>query len=290
MNPKFLRPLKVFGGVLSLGSLYFVGKNLIDSSHEIRFGDIGALSWVSLIIFSIIYGSLNICLAMAWRGLLRLYDIDTGARWALKTYGVSQIAKYFPGNIFHLAGRQVLSMGEGLPGKIIFKSALWELGFIALVALLFFPLALPLIFSEIHSAISITVFLGGILIVIAVLIPVFGKSMEKPFFWHLLFLFAGGMLFSGILECFTTKSFGFDEWFSICGAYVMAWLIGFVTPGAPAGIGMRELYLILIVGSLVPENELLLAITLGRMVTVFGDLLFFAGVRFIKTENMAEPH
>jgi uncharacterized membrane protein YeaQ/YmgE (transglycosylase-associated protein family) len=41
----------------------------------------------------------------------------------------------------------------------------------------------------------------------------------------------------------------------ICGAYVVAWLAGLLTPGAPA--------------------DLLTAIVLGRIVTVFGDVVFY---------------
>ena len=55
----------------------------------------------------------------------------------------------------------------------------------------------------------------------------------------------------------------------------MAWLAGLLTPGAPAGIGVRELVLVLLLKGIVPEAELLLAVLLSRLVTVGGDLLFY---------------
>jgi uncharacterized membrane protein YbhN (UPF0104 family) len=61
----------------------------------------------------------------------------------------------------------------------------------------------------------------------------------------------------------------------LCSAYVVAWLIGLVTPGAPAGVGVRELILVFLLQGLVGESELLLTVVLGRVVTVTGDFLFF---------------
>jgi uncharacterized membrane protein YbhN (UPF0104 family) len=61
----------------------------------------------------------------------------------------------------------------------------------------------------------------------------------------------------------------------LCGAYVVAWLAGLVTPGAPAGIGVREIVLLLLLGSSVAEADLLLVVVLGRIVTMVGDILYF---------------
>jgi len=64
-------------------------------------------------------------------------------------------------------------------------------------------------------------------------------------------------------------------WLSFGGAYVLAWLAGFVTPGAPAGLGIRELVLLFLLQGLVGGPDLLLVILLGRVITVSGDLVFF---------------
>ncbi|MCY1448795.1 hypothetical protein D9M71_654970 [compost metagenome] len=55
-----------------------------------------------------------------------------------------------------------------------------------------------------------------------------------------------------------------------------------MTPGAPAGVGIRELALLLLLGNSVAEADLMLAILLGRIVTIVGDLFFFASVLLIK--------
>jgi glycosyltransferase 2 family protein len=63
--------------------------------------------------------------------------------------------------------------------------------------------------------------------------------------------------------------------FTLTGIFAVAWIAGFITPGAPAGLGIRELIL---VTSLSPffggESAVGIAATL-RAVTILGDGLVF---------------
>jgi uncharacterized membrane protein YbhN (UPF0104 family) len=59
------------------------------------------------------------------------------------------------------------------------------------------------------------------------------------------------------------------------GAYIVAWLVGLATPGAPAGVGVREVVLYSLLKPFVSDSDLLTAIVLGRMVTVAGDLAYY---------------
>ena len=59
---------------------------------------------------------------------------------------------------------------------------------------------------------------------------------------------------------------------SVIGIYCFAWLVGFVTPGAPGGLGIREAMLSLFLGSLADPGLIAAAVLLNRIVTVFGDL------------------
>ncbi|MGD9700712.1 hypothetical protein [Acinetobacter sp.] len=56
---------------------------------------------------------------------------------------------------------------------------------------------------------------------------------------------------------------------------MVAWLVGLITPGAPAGVGVREMVLLFLLGDQIAHLNLLLAVLLGRIVTMGGDLLFF---------------
>lgn len=75
-------------------------------------------------------------------------------------------------------------------------------------------------------------------------------------------------------------------WIPLSGVYVLAWLAGLVTPGAPAGVGVRELVLLFLLKGIVAEADLLLAVVLGRVVTVVGDFGFFVFGNLIRHEEM----
>jgi uncharacterized membrane protein YbhN (UPF0104 family) len=56
---------------------------------------------------------------------------------------------------------------------------------------------------------------------------------------------------------------------------VVAWLIGLITPGAPAGAGVRELVLYALLRTSIPQTDLLYVIVIGRIVTILGDVVFY---------------
>jgi hypothetical protein len=60
------------------------------------------------------------------------------------------------------------------------------------------------------------------------------------------------------------------------GGGVAAWMAGFATPGAPAGIGTREAAMVLFVGHVVPQGALIVSAALFRIVTLAGDVVCFA--------------
>jgi uncharacterized membrane protein YbhN (UPF0104 family) len=58
-------------------------------------------------------------------------------------------------------------------------------------------------------------------------------------------------------------------------AFALAWVVGFVTPGAPAGLGVREAVLLLLLAhGMGAANASLLILTL-RIATTLGDMLCF---------------
>jgi len=63
----------------------------------------------------------------------------------------------------------------------------------------------------------------------------------------------------------------------LAGAGIIAWLVGYLTPGAPGGIGTREATLIALLSFLNQEDAGLIATALFRVVTPLGDVLLFSG-------------
>jgi hypothetical protein len=99
---------------------------------------------------------------------------------------------------------------------------------------------------------------------------------------EVLFLAFSGGMFAALLALIGGDSeIHLQTWLLIGGAYIIAWLAGFVTPGAPAGVGIREMVLLLLLKGYIVETDLLMAVLLGRLITVVGDFLFFVSSSLI---------
>ena len=61
----------------------------------------------------------------------------------------------------------------------------------------------------------------------------------------------------------------------MAGGYALAWAIGFVVPGAPGGLGVREAMLLTFLSGAVEDKSVLIAAILFRVATTLGDALFF---------------
>ena len=61
----------------------------------------------------------------------------------------------------------------------------------------------------------------------------------------------------------------------LTGAFALAWVAGFVTPGAPAGVGIREAVISLGLAPLLGTGGAVAVAGLLRLVSVFGDLATF---------------
>jgi glycosyltransferase 2 family protein len=52
-------------------------------------------------------------------------------------------------------------------------------------------------------------------------------------------------------------------------------VIGFITPGAPAGLGVRESIMILILTNFIGQPTAAFVALISRLVVTIGDLVFF---------------
>ena len=270
------RWLHIIGGMLGLLGVVFVVMRLNAYSQQIDIARFDVRAWSMIGLLALVYGAANVLLAQAWWHLLAFFDVTIGRIWAVKTYGLSQVAKYVPGNIFHLAGRQTLGMAAGLPARALAKSALWELGLIAVAGAMFGLLAAPLMWSDLTVPVSTGVFGALAVGIVLVLRWLLSPSVGDALVWQIIFLAISGTVFMGALALVSPSAVSLLTFSPLCGAYVIAWLAGLVTPGAPAGLGVRELVLLFLIGGRVEQADLFLAIVLGRLVTVVGDFLFFA--------------
>ncbi len=255
--------------------MIFVGVRFAEYGDQLELSRFGTSTWALVALFATVYGVANVFLAQAWWQILHFLDVDVGRVWAIRTYGVSQLAKYVPGNVVHFASRQALGAADGLASGALAKSVIWELGLIAVGDALFGVLAIPLLWNSVSVALSIAIFGAMSAIVIFVLRGAVSKSVSAALSWQIAFLAVSGAVFVAGLALVSPSSLAASTLPLICAAYAVAWLAGLITPGAPAGVGVRELVLIQLLKGQVAPEDLLVAVVLGRAVTVAGDSLFF---------------
>lgn len=281
MHPLLKRCLHWAGAALGLAGVIFVAKRMFDSAGQIEFSSFGTGSWAIVAVLSVIFGFANCLLALGWWHILFSLHVRTPMRWAVRTYGISQLAKYVPGNVFHFASRQALGLAAGLPGGALVKSILWELVLASVAGVLFAVLALPLQWSQIPVPLSLLVFVSAFSMVGFSAHRWLGLPVVKALGCSALFLLLSSFVFVSTLSVVTAKGALEIELLPVyLGAYVVAWLAGLVTPGAPAGVGVRELVLLFMFGGRVVEAELLLAVIISRAITVVGDVGFYAWASF----------
>lgn len=276
MAPHAKTVLHWTGSALAAAGVIYVGFRLHFYSSQIHFDRFGVSMWLFLIATGLGYGVANVTLAFAWRNLLLQLECNPTIRWAVKIYGVTQIAKYVPGNIFHLAGRQTMGMALGAPGLALVKSAAWELALISVAAVFFSTLALPLLWA-VPSLASVVLFLLTLGTAGVGLRHYVGPSVARAFAWYVGFLAVSASFFVAVLRMVVVEdpTAASPSWLFLCGAYSLAWLAGLITPGAPAGLGVREMVLLFVLNDAVAKPDLLLAVLLGRLLTVVGDACFF---------------
>ncbi|SUP84655.1 hypothetical protein ACILPN_19780 [Yersinia wautersii] len=279
MTPFSKCTINYIGTVLAILGVIFILLKFYNYGIEDIFSAYSISDWIIISGLALLYGLASIILALAWWYILFGLGIKVDFYWAVKTYAISQITKYVPGNIFQFVGRQALGMAKGLPGWSLAKSSIWEIGLIAFSGSLFCLLLLPLFIYSVYvnTETSFIMFFSVVFIFSIFLWRMMNFYYAKAFCCYIIFLSISGLLFTTLIfmqgELFYLD--GRNYFLIICGSYVISWLIGLVTPGSPAGVGIRELVLLFLLKGVVQESDLLAVILIGRLITVSGDVVFY---------------
>lgn len=314
------RGLRTAGTLLAIGGtaafLYFLVASL-------RFEDLrpylNVRSSVALLLSSLLYGSTVPMCALAWKRLLAAMGVRSRFRQLNAIMLATQIGKYLPGNIGQLIGRAGLSLKQGFSASAVAGSIAYEILLLLLSGVLVGVIAaalsrpgLAFLLQERSAAL-----VGAVLLSLAGLaaIPLVGKLLPRlvaalspgnathePLPRPGMRAMAGAMLLYGcaylaIGASAATLAVGLypDTWPDVAlltAAFAIAWVVGFLTPGAPAGIGVREALLMLMLGPGMGTASASLLILALRIATTLGDILcFIAGLALMPRLRRAwTPH
>jgi glycosyltransferase 2 family protein len=240
------------------------------------------------------------CVFAAWYLLVTsVSQIEVSWREGLYIYSLSAIYRYIPSNIIHYVGRYYMLRQRGVEHA----AATW--GMIAETALLVSTSTIvavafgaPLIrdsllrvFRDGWLTIAGVVLIAALVFAIAVLLlprSITIRTLIGPFLRveviyagiqaFLLFLVAR-IIFGGSLYCLSTQittnnQVSLADMIAIGSA---AWTLGYITPGASAGFGVREAVIIAaLIGVGVSTLEATLVAVAFRVTTTVADLIFTA--------------
>ncbi len=284
-------------------SFWFVGVRLWrDAPFDLVRTHLGP-ALLATIAGALLYGAAGFLLAAAWRQILAAERPPGPAAGYHAVYGRTQIAKYLPGNCFHFVGRQMLGGALGHSQAGLALASLVETALLVAIAT---GLALPLAAARLGAWTVLVP--AGALAMVALLL--FAPRLLPVGLWpdrasarrrlpagNLLcavaaqaafFCIMGGILWLLAALLGDHRPGALDPLTSI-SALALAWVIGFVTPGASAGIGVREAVLILVLeGALGAEASAAAALAL-RLVTTAGDGIFFGLALALPLPSRPDP-
>lgn len=249
---------------------------------------------------TVIYLGTFVSATASWRSCLAIFRQRVAFVDCLHVNMISQFAKFLPGNVGQHIGRVLMMRGYVQSGTAVVSSIILDMAILAGIALLLSLLNLPLALTLLgqHAtlpqpsslALAITaVSTGGMVALLwrfypgtrnmirdflssrnIVLSPAEDAcSVLQASLWHVVsFTIGAGAVCCIILGL--THAFPVS-YPSIVGAYSLAWLAGFLLPGAPAGLGVREAVLVLAIGPGVGDETATVTALLLRVATTLGD-------------------
>lgn len=281
------------GRLVVAAALAWVGWRLWAQRDLVAELSLGPARWFALYGVVLVYTGVGVLLSLAWTLAVRaLSSSPADHRLLLSIHLKTQIAKYLPGNVFHYAGRQVLGKAEGLAQMpLAVASGLEIVGQAAAGAVLM--IAAGLFLGDLPDLVSGWIFFLVIVLALSMpwwlrMIPFVREVRIAPALIYgvqgLYFVYLG--LLAAIFSITVWLLAGNMACGAVClSAFVVAWTLGFLVPGAPGGIGVREAVLVALLAPSLGEGVALAAALVFRVISVVGDLHLYGLALWVRSRR-----
>ncbi|HMD13270.1 MAG TPA: lysylphosphatidylglycerol synthase domain-containing protein [Bacteroidota bacterium] len=290
--------LIVIGSILSIVSTVFLVRILIRNIaviSSLQWNIEACLALITAVIISLVG---VVLLSYGWKILLEAGNVRSSLLSAYSIIGRAQIAKYLPGNVFHYIGRvalgkfynivpevSLITIGVetffivftavviGLTGIVGNRSLYDGMGWLPVTQIAWFPYAV-----------------AGMLIAAAFLLSLTSKKIRtwlssrshylSPLkVFSVIFLYAVFLMMNGVsivlLLRYVWNEPSSVSWYQYSAGFTIAWLLGFIVPGAPGGLGIREAVFVAIFSSVLGDGLAAGVAVMMRIVTTVSDLVTF---------------
>lgn len=297
----FIKIRQWIGVVLLIFSVLFFVRYAFMYLDEVPGYNWGGEEWSVIFISILFYTSSIGVLGMIWQ--LLLWDHGLKPKWFRLQiiFSIAQFAKYLPGNVAHHVGRVYMAKEIGVPISvtvhIMLVEALFGVGIgsaLALLSLLFMADV-----NVVSGPVSIEPSMLSLIMLITLSLPWLVVRFLNKYLPHIAKKISGGeriaeprfrtafavaglflicfLIIGIVLKFHANWLFNTDELsvLQFTAIFAVAWVAGYIVPGAPAGLGVREALMILLFSPLLgPAVAVGLSISL-RIATTMGDGLAF---------------
>ncbi|MBW4466953.1 MAG: flippase-like domain-containing protein [Pegethrix bostrychoides GSE-TBD4-15B] len=268
-------------------TLFFVASALRQNWQDVRSLRLRESGWTWLSLGLGVTLLAHIWTGWVWSLILQELGQATARRWAVRVYLTTNIAKYLPGNVWHLYGRVVAAKQAGVSASAATLSVLLE-------PLLMVAAALVIALTNARQNWPIQLFF--LVLVLAAIHPrvlnpllklarrVKGQAPDQtsnplqvrryplfPLLGEIGFVGLRGLGF--LLTGWALAEFGLEQVPSLISAFSLAWVMGLVIPGAPGGIGVFEATALALLTPQFPTSLVLGSIALYRAISLLAELI-----------------
>lgn len=271
----------VFGSILAICACILLVREALSLINDQQINADNFPSCKSILAASGLYILAFVALVLAWNMICLGVTREKRFKLYAKINLMSQIAKYLPGNVGHILGRIYLwnrydlRLRDGNIATAAEIAGTLISGIIVSSSYLFVFEVQPDAFAlpeKIASIMFLVAFVSAAALVLRkklriIYIRNFSLAIAIYIVVFVLVGFANSLLlfnldFSGVSMT--------DVMRVVC-AVTVGWVLGFVTPGAPAGIGIRELTILQLLSDRFPDEHILIAVGAFRLINVIGD-------------------
>ncbi|WP_031162585.1 lysylphosphatidylglycerol synthase transmembrane domain-containing protein [Streptosporangium roseum] len=273
--------------------------------EEIRAG-FARLSWQSLVL-SLVAVVAALCSGMmTWRALLADLGSPLPFRPAAKVFFVGQLGKYIPGSLWPVLAQMEMGRELGVPrsrsAAAFFLTMPVQLGSGLMISGVTLLTALPGSVAP-YAWVFLLIPLLAVVFEPRVINAVLGfglrklkrEPLERPLTrrgmltalgWALLGWTAYGLHLAAVLHEFGPSGVSAVV-FSI-GAFALSWCLGIMTFVVPAGAGVREAAMVLVLAPVLDRGSAIAVALCSRIVIILGDLVC-AGAAGLSARRAVDP-
>lgn len=294
----FKKYYKVIGTIVTVIALVFVVKKIVTM-------DVDWSMFASGRIIALIGGcvlvqtAVILFMSMPWVRFVRILSgTNIPMKDALPVYTKSNLMKYVPGNIFQYVGRNQLAADLKISHVDVACATVLDIVCSMVTPLLLIVVLMGKNMLELirtYSTNFLLVLGAGIAVLVLLLLLLrwkFREPLQRYFEKYrkllnrkILIRVLGVFLLYVVQYIISTAMYAVPAVFLFdvpaeklglfLGTYLFSWIIGFITPGAPGGIGIREAVMMLMCGSFLDTDTIMLYAVTMRLISTFGDIAAF---------------